>query len=170
MQSLYAITPRLMGLVGLCAALSLGATPVMAKSMVKVPRECRAVTLERPMRADEIEACFEKLMLMLATGDTGRRPTWQNGPSPDGKSGKQGVKGPTGEPGPNGSAGATGPTGANGETGPTGPIGDAGSVGETGATGSSGPVGDQGPTGDQGPQGDKGPDGPQGPPGPSSPA
>ncbi|WP_421760921.1 hypothetical protein [Devosia sp.] len=157
MKSLHAMLPGMIGLVSLSLAFGLGTAPVMAKSMVKVPRECQAVMLERPMRDDEIAACFDKLMAMLESGDTGRRPTWRNGASPGDHKPAAGTKGVIGDAGPNGDDGAPGTQGPTGATGNTGP---AGQPGGTGDEGSQGPVGEEGPTGSTGDQGPTGPTGP----------
>lgn len=156
MKSLYAMRTGMAGLVGMCLAFGLGTVPATAKSMVKVPRECGAIMLERPMRDDEIAACFDKLMAMLASGDTGRRPTWRNGAGPGSHEAVAVTKGPTGDAGTDGAAGAPGAPGQTGEEGPTGASGlngPAGDDGLQGATGDAGPTGATGDTGPEGPQG-----------------
>lgn len=136
------------GLFTVALALGAGAGPAIAKSNIPVPRECRAIVLERPMRDDEIAACFATLMAMLEASDTGERATWRNGPNMDGSSGGgPGIKGPAGDAGP---AGPQGAPGEKGETGDQGPQGDPGAQGDKGETG---PQGEKGETGDQGPPG-----------------
>ncbi len=160
MKSLHAMRTGVVGLVGLCMAFGLGTVPAMAKSMVKVPRECGAIMLERPMRDDEIAACFDKLMAMLASGDTGRRPTWRNGASPGSHKSAAGTKGITGDAGTDGANGAPGAPGLLGEQGPTGADGLTGPIGENGLQGATGDAGPTGATGDTGPEGPQGPSSP----------
>ena len=110
----------------------------------------------RPMRADEIAGCFDKLMAMLASGDTVRRPTWRNGASPESHKALASAKGAAGDPGADGLDGAPGAPGLPGEQGPTGadglsgPMGGEGSQGPTGDQGTAGPTGATGPVGPSG--------------------
>lgn len=144
------------GLIGLSLGLGLAAAPALAKSNIKVPPECRAITLERPMRDDEIIACFGTLMAMLEASETGAHFTFRNGPNPDGSSAAPGVKGPTGDAGPDGAQGEAGAKGSTGAPGQPGAPGASGQPGSQGQAGDQGAPGDQGPVGDKGPTGDKG--------------
>lgn len=112
---------------GMCLAAPM--MPATAASMLTVPHECNAIMLDRPMRDDEIAACFETLFAMLAAKERGPGLTIRNGPNLDGSSGSIGPKGPTGDPGPEGAAGPQGEPGAPGSKGPDGDPGPPGPPG-----------------------------------------